>query len=161
MRKIVVGLLCLSILITANGQKSSNYTYIMLEYGGEIDKPLPLIIFYIDSFDMSSSLLYVDMDTPPGSKVYFGKAYKVSNCEFASIEVVILENKLVVKADTSDFDYYNFTIARNGQKLRYVMTKINKTGLIDLFDEILKKIEDPGMRENVNYGFYDTKLRMR
>jgi hypothetical protein len=119
--------------------------YIMIEYGGTMDKPIPSNVFYIDSFNKGN--------------YFFGSTYKVSKSSFQGIADAIRRSVHSVKTDISLVGYCNFFIATENESVLYVTNDFHNTS--QLFKEISRQVLEDGIRNSLEGSFTDILSRIK
>jgi hypothetical protein len=125
-------------------EKKENCNYIKIEAqpGGQ---SIPGVVLYIDTFDRPKLF---------DNSVY----YKINDCDFSKILKELHFDSLVIKADTSSFWYYNYTVCVNGIQTRYATKERVSTERI--FDKISKQITNPSLRQKIEKIFNSNKRRL-
>lgn len=96
-------------------QTKQNYNYISLEFANDhIEKPMPVIVFYLDSFE-TDNLSFV------------GRKFKIKKEEFGGIEKVIKEESSYIILDSNAVRYYDIDIVKKNTKTKYGTVNLTKT----------------------------------
>ncbi|MFL5788010.1 MAG: hypothetical protein ACJ748_08155 [Flavisolibacter sp.] len=116
----------------------------IIDYGGIVNKPIPTVLFYFDTFNKKSLI--------------FGVAYKITKAEFLKIEDLIMNSNLVQKVDSSKVGYYTLKITKNCNK-NYFITA-NKINTMELVNNIQKQVKNYSMRKKVERRFQENLDRV-
>lgn len=124
-----------------------NTDSIRLEYGGPQDKPIPTMVFYVDSLDKSGLLRYTY------------RSYKIKRDCLISMEKKIQEFDSTYKiGKEGEVGYYNFIINKNGVKTTYISNnKINSRRLIY---NLIESIADSTTKQKVLIRFAEISSQM-
>ena len=111
--------------------------YIRIEYKGEMNKPIPTVIFYIPgSFDTTT--------------LKFGDAFQISATEFDSLAKMIIESKLILKSKIKR-SFYEFTIVKTKEKS--VFNTIDKNSTQIVFDSIIGAFRNDNKKKSIKDEF--------
>src|SRR5438067_5500888 len=90
--------------------------YIKIEYKGSNNKPIPTTVFYVDdSFDTTS--------------LKYGKAFKVTEGEFSSIERTIKRNKALFPLSKGRH-FFNITVVHGRDKSLFATKDKNSSEIV-------------------------------
>lgn len=114
---------------------SKKTDYILLEAGAtEHNKPIPVIVFYIDSFDRAN--------------VDYGHFYKVTEDDIHSIKAIISNYSEAKQTDTSTWSYYRYFIHTCNSD--DIWSTGDRSSTFRLVNSIIAAIKDEKVRRNVS-----------
>ena len=112
---------------------SSAGKYIRLEYEGEMNKPIPNVVFYIAaSFDTTT--------------LKFGYPFQISNSEFDLVARSIEESKPILNSKVKGV-FYEYTIVRTKEK--FVFRTIDKNSTQIVFNNIIGTFKTDNKRKSI------------
>jgi hypothetical protein len=119
----------LSVLLLNSSIKADSY--IIFEYIGDIDKPIPAVIFFVHAEGIK--------------KAEFVDSFRLSNAEFDSLGSLIKsDHKLFSKVKTH---FYRITIF-DGAVMQYYFIR-NKQSVANGFKEVIDKLKFSNHREDI------------
>ncbi len=141
MKKLSLVFLSISLCLFGRSQlKSSNYISLKFTYR-IFDKPVPNIIFSLDSVDSHKGDPYY----------YVGYIFRVSSQEFLSIENLVKQGSSYLIIDSFATRFYDFEIVSNGVRAIYGTDYFQKTK--KLFSQILQLFKTSKEYSEIVYAF--------
>jgi len=128
-----------------NEKNIKNTNYILLKYGGRMDKPISRVVFYIKLFE-------------PTELPLFYETYKVGPDDFKNIKEAIMNATLVTKIDTCKEGYYTYLINDSTDVIKYSTESKHDTQ--KMLSWILQSIRDTTVKAAVQKSLNDISLRI-